>query len=285
MTEFAPDNGSTCLPSTPLLSGSLEALSSRLECGSQPRTCYSNGSLTSFSAPARIVKLNVGGFKFHTTVATLTKYPDTFFTALLSEKMPTARDEEGAYFIDRDGQFFAPVLIWLRTNEISLPPGTTRDDLLREAIFFSIQPLVEELTLCASTPCEDEGEIRDYLKCPLELVSYVTEYWSRHECTIMNILKVLNREGHLSITAQIIPGHRQDFERPPQLLENGKLGLYMNFTSLSKHIAKYAHVQLLLAKHFRQKGLTGYFRSGEHLELWWNDHTDNIKRKHDIVYF
>jgi len=54
----------------------------------------------------RIIKLNVGGYRFCTTSSTLTKLPDTFFTAMLNGILPTTKDEEGSYFIDRDGQFF-----------------------------------------------------------------------------------------------------------------------------------------------------------------------------------
>lgn len=99
----------------------------------------------------------------------------------------------------------------------------------------------------------------------------------------MKILSKLNYGGFLTVSVQIVPGHRQDFERPPQLLENGKLGLYMNFTSL--HISKYARVQCLLAKLFKERGISGYFRPGEFLELWWLPEDNTLKRDNDIVYF
>ncbi len=76
----------------------------------------------------------------------------------------------------------------------------------------------------------------------------------------------------------------KDIERPPQLLENGKLGLYMNFTVL--HIKRYARVQSLLASCLAKRGLSGYFRpDGEliNLVVWWNG--SEVDRANDIVYF
>lgn len=39
-----------------------------------------------------------------------------YFTAILSGQFSTLKDESGAYFIDRDGQYFAPILTFLRTG-------------------------------------------------------------------------------------------------------------------------------------------------------------------------
>jgi len=225
---------------------------------------------------SRIVKLNIGGFKFCTTSNTLTKHPETFFTGMLNGNLPTTIDEDGAYFIDRDGQFFAPILTWLRTNEISIPSTMTKEDLIREARFFSLQPLVD--AFCTESESEDNPKC---MESPSEIDKYVQEYLIRHEKTIISIIKKLNKDGSMHITVQIIPGHRQDFERPPQILENGKLGLYMNFTAL--HITKYVRVQSLLAIFFKERGFGGYFRPGEMLELWWNP--PELKRENDIVHF
>lgn len=250
----APGTPFSSSPSTPILQQS------------------SGGSLS------RIVKLNIGGFKYCTTYATLTKHPNTFFTALISEHIPTTIDEEGAYFIDRDGQYFSPILTWLRTNEVVIPKNMDKEDVVREANFYSLQPLIE--ILCAEDiPIEEEKP--ETIACPAEIRRYVLDYWHRHEKTIMSIIKGLNKEGSVSMSAQIIPGHRQDFERPPQLLENGKLGLYMNFTIL--RISRYSHVQSLLAECFKKVGVSGYFRPGENLELWWG--CREHQRENDIIYF
>ena len=48
-----------------------------------------------------IVKLNIGGIRFETTYVTLSCKGENFFTSLCSEKIPSTKDENGYYFIDR----------------------------------------------------------------------------------------------------------------------------------------------------------------------------------------
>ena len=53
-----------------------------------------------------VVKLNVGGEIFETSLQTLRKYPDSFFSNMFSEHFQLIKGKDGAYFIDRDGQNF-----------------------------------------------------------------------------------------------------------------------------------------------------------------------------------
>ena len=54
-----------------------------------------------------IIKLNVGGRRFMTTYATLRSKGTNFLTKLidndLQHKIPSAKDEQGYYFIDQNG--------------------------------------------------------------------------------------------------------------------------------------------------------------------------------------
>ena len=53
------------------------------------------------------IKLNVGGKIYKTTLDTLRKDPDSMLCAMFSGKFDLKADEEdGAYFIDRDGKLF-----------------------------------------------------------------------------------------------------------------------------------------------------------------------------------
>ena len=53
------------------------------------------------------VKLNVGGVLYTTTLDTLRKDPDSMLCAMFSGRQELKPDEEdGAYFIDRDGKMF-----------------------------------------------------------------------------------------------------------------------------------------------------------------------------------
>jgi hypothetical protein len=61
-----------------------------------------------------IIKLDVGGHKFTTSLQTLTSVPDTYLAALFSGRHPLAPNAEGAIFIDRDGAHFRHIINYLR---------------------------------------------------------------------------------------------------------------------------------------------------------------------------
>ncbi|VDK74243.1 unnamed protein product [Litomosoides sigmodontis] len=95
----------------------------------------------------QIVNLNVGGERFATSRQTLTWIPDTFFTSLLSGRIPTVHDETNAIFIDRDPGMFRIILNYLRTKQIDLS-GVSLMNLKHEAQYYGLGPLVKRLTLC-----------------------------------------------------------------------------------------------------------------------------------------
>ncbi|XP_053710235.1 SH3KBP1-binding protein 1 [Synchiropus splendidus] len=94
-----------------------------------------------------IIHLNVGGKRFSTSRQTLTWVPDSFFSSLLSGRISTLKDEDGAIFIDRDPSLFTPILTFLRTKELH-PRDVSVHMLLHEAEFYGITPLVRKLQLC-----------------------------------------------------------------------------------------------------------------------------------------
>jgi len=96
---------------------------------------------------SEIVRLNVGGVRFSTSRETLTWIPDQFFSSMLSGRISTLKDEEGAIFIDRDPDMFRLVLSYLRTKDIDLK-GIDIRRLRHEAEFYGINPLVRRLLLC-----------------------------------------------------------------------------------------------------------------------------------------
>ena len=94
-----------------------------------------------------IINLNVGGTRFSTSRQTLSSPQESFFTSMLSGRIPTCRDETGALFIDRDPKLFAVILHFLRTKELDLN-GVDVSVLRHEAEFYGIVPLVKRLLLC-----------------------------------------------------------------------------------------------------------------------------------------
>ena len=77
--------------------------------------------MSSPASPPPKVVLNIGGERFETTAATLTKVPRSFFPRLLSGAIQLPRDADGAHFIDRDPHCFPHILTWLRAFDPSSP--------------------------------------------------------------------------------------------------------------------------------------------------------------------
>ena len=105
---------------------------------------------------AEPISLNVGGTRYTTSLSTLMRYPDSMLGRMFGGDFPTAKDKDGACFIDGDGQLFRFVLNFLRRNELSLPEDFKELDLLKkEADFYQIEPLIRALKLASSCPTTD----------------------------------------------------------------------------------------------------------------------------------
>ncbi|XP_041458151.1 BTB/POZ domain-containing protein KCTD19-like [Lytechinus variegatus] len=91
------------------------------------------------------IGLNVGGKIYRTSRTTLTSIPRSFFSLMLDESIPSAKDEYGNYLIDRDGNIFRHILNFLRCKKLILPEGFNEFRLLAcEADFFQLGTLKEE---------------------------------------------------------------------------------------------------------------------------------------------
>jgi hypothetical protein len=56
------------------------------------------------------VELNIGGYRFETSVQTLRRLPHTFFDAYFSGRYVQDVCDDGSIFVDRDGEHFGHVL-------------------------------------------------------------------------------------------------------------------------------------------------------------------------------
>jgi len=93
-----------------------------------------------------LIRLNVGGERYTTTRATLTRYPRSMLGAMFSGTLATSVDEHGCFFIDRDGPMFRHVLNFLRSGRLALPSDFRQlDQLAVEADFYQIEDLVKEI--------------------------------------------------------------------------------------------------------------------------------------------
>lgn len=107
-----------------------------------------NGTKTSH----QWVKLNVGGTCFLTTKTTLSRDPTSFLSRLIQEDsdLISDRDETGAFLIDRDPRYFAPVLNYLRHGKLVLD-GLCEEGVLEEAEFYNVTSLIVQLKECIAS--------------------------------------------------------------------------------------------------------------------------------------
>uniref|UniRef100_A0A8C9ZPA2 Potassium channel tetramerization domain containing 1 n=1 Tax=Sander lucioperca TaxID=283035 RepID=A0A8C9ZPA2_SANLU len=100
--------------------------------------------LTKTTAP---VHIDVGGHMYTSSLATLTKYPESRIGRLFDGTEPIVLDSlKQHYFIDRDGPMFRYILNFLRTSKLLLPDDFKEYSMLyEEATFFQLTPLQAEL--------------------------------------------------------------------------------------------------------------------------------------------
>jgi len=98
-----------------------------------------------------LIKLNVGGQIFETSVHTVTKYPGSMLCAMFSHTkngispMPTTRD--GHYFLDADPEYFRIILNWLRLGEIVTEDSNSLKGVMALANYFGLEELMEEISM------------------------------------------------------------------------------------------------------------------------------------------
>jgi hypothetical protein len=66
------------------------------------------------------VELNIGGYRFQTSVQTLRRVPHTFFDAYFSGRYAQDVCDDGSIFADRDGEHFGHVLEYMRDGVVSV---------------------------------------------------------------------------------------------------------------------------------------------------------------------
>ena len=106
---------------------------------------------------SEIIKLNVGGHYFTTTLGTLRSDPNSMLLIMVSGRFEQKPEEDGAFFIDRDGRHFRSILNYLRTMELSFPEGETAfRELQAEAQFYQIQGILDKLQFNSEIVTDNE---------------------------------------------------------------------------------------------------------------------------------
>jgi hypothetical protein len=92
-----------------------------------------------------LVKLNIGGYHFETSIQTLRRVPHTFFDAYFSGRYAQDVCRDGSIFVDRDGEHFAHILEYMRDGVVSVTEPGARPNislfrtLKREFGFYCIE--------------------------------------------------------------------------------------------------------------------------------------------------
>ncbi|XP_078112400.1 BTB/POZ domain-containing protein kctd15-like [Sander vitreus] len=109
-----------------------------------PQGIPSAAQLTKANAP---VHIDVGGHMYTSSLATLTKYPESRIGRLFNGTEPIVLDSlKQHYFIDRDGDIFRYILSFLRTCKLLLPEDFQDfRQLYEEARFYQLAPMLGEL--------------------------------------------------------------------------------------------------------------------------------------------
>jgi len=90
------------------------------------------------------IKIDVGGRIFKTSLKTLRKEPESVLALMFSEKFDLKKEDDGSFFIDRDGTVFHHVLNYLRDGEILEDVIEDHEQQLqREAEFYGLSGLKE----------------------------------------------------------------------------------------------------------------------------------------------
>ncbi|KAK4346136.1 hypothetical protein RND71_036312 [Anisodus tanguticus] len=105
-----------------------------------------------------VVRLNIGGKKFCTTLDTLMqREPDSMLAAMFSGCHTICQESEKGYiFVDRDGKHFRHILNWLRDGVIPPLKDSEYAQLLREAEYYQLLGLVDVIKAALSKRKEDE---------------------------------------------------------------------------------------------------------------------------------
>ncbi|KAM0008415.1 putative chromatin remodeling & transcription regulator BTB-POZ family [Helianthus debilis subsp. tardiflorus] len=103
--------------------------------------------MDSSGATSSIVRLNIGGHKFCTTIDTLThREPHSMLAAMFSGRHTVHKDsEKGCVFFDRDGMHFRHILNWLRDGVTPNLSDVECFELLREAEYYQLLGLVDRI--------------------------------------------------------------------------------------------------------------------------------------------
>jgi len=132
----------------------------------------------------KIIHLDVGGYKFTTTLTTLTLDPDSMLASMFSGRFILEKCLDGYHFLDRDGRYFHHILNFLRTGNAPIISNVDeRESVIEEAKYYGLSLLVHFL--------QTQRETRDDLS---------VSRWTQKELIMLVNSSVNGRKIQLSAT-------------------------------------------------------------------------------------
>jgi len=102
-----------------------------------------NFSKTNFPS---IIKLDVGGHQFKTSISTLRREESMLSHMFSGSGYLVEKEADGFYFIDRPGKYFTPILHYLQTGSFIPPDNPQKLNAIRQEVqFYEIKSLIDLL--------------------------------------------------------------------------------------------------------------------------------------------
>jgi hypothetical protein len=98
--------------------------------------------------PNNIVYLNVGGMRYTTFLGTLRRHPESILAGMFRHPISLprdSRDQNSAFFLDRNGAVFGVILDYLRGGTLLIPRDATQYCALRREVAFFGLPISAQL--------------------------------------------------------------------------------------------------------------------------------------------
>jgi len=93
-----------------------------------------------------VIAIDVGGRVFKVLRPTVMKYPESTLALVLTGKdLQNLVIVDKTYFFDRNPDYFAVVLDYMRNGKLFLPPNLSQEQMLAEAVFWKMDGITQEL--------------------------------------------------------------------------------------------------------------------------------------------
>lgn len=93
-----------------------------------------------------VIAIDVGGRVFKVLRPTVMKYPESTLALVLTGKdLQNLVIVDKTYFFDRNPDYFAVVLDYMRNGKLFLPPNLSQEQMLAEAVFWKMSEMIKEL--------------------------------------------------------------------------------------------------------------------------------------------